>query len=342
MLKSVKRIIALAAFAGVAIIGGSIGLGLGLNSMKTYPIEIESAMENVEFEGEGQYKIGQEVTLEASDVQDYRFVGWKFKNKVISNENPYTFTLKSDNIGTYTAVYEKEYNVSVSQLENGQVVASVTKAIKDEVVTLDITPSENYVLSTLYYKVVGDETNAEHEITNNSFIMPAGNVEIYATFERQYNVTKGATTNGELNVSLQKVVVGEEVTLTITPNPNYELVKVYYVKENDQSQNRNIIYNLKFNMPEDNVTVYAEFDFIKYNITVDETENGTVNLSATKGKVGDTIELTITPDEDYEIDKVYYSYGDNDPVEILDDDGYRFTMPEGSVTVNVTFKSIQN
>ena len=57
-------------------------------------------------------KIGDAVTLTAtsSNDEDYAFEGWSKNNQngtIISKENPYSFTITSDNVGTYYAHFKK-------------------------------------------------------------------------------------------------------------------------------------------------------------------------------------------------------------------------------------------
>ena len=56
------------------------------------------------------------------------------------------------------------------------------------------------------------------------------------------------------------------------------------------------------------------------------------------GTEGDTVTLTVTPDDGFEIDTVSYNDGTNDN-EITPDDGvYSFIMPASDVTVSAVFE----
>lgn len=80
-----------------------------------------------------------------------------------------------------------------------------------------------------------------------------------------------------------------------------------------------------------------------YSASVSETENGTVQLSTTKDiKKGDTITMTVTPDESYELDTLKVTgTTSNSEISIQNTDGtYSFVMPEEDVTVSATFKKI--
>lgn len=253
---SVVKIIVCAAVAGIAIVGASIGMGIGIK--KTSRIGIVSNIEQAQFQGEGTYKVGDIVTLEAEEVEGYRFVYWQFNNKRVSTENPYTFKLNKKNGGKYSAVYEKLYSLNKANTTNGEIALSVETAITGERVNVTVTPSENYELDELYYI---EEEGTEHiDIEENVFNMPSKNVTVYATFKQiEYTIEKGELSNGYVEFSAVKATLNTEITLTVTPATGYKTQRVYYV--NKDNEEIDVVYNegYKFNMPSGNVTVYATF-----------------------------------------------------------------------------------
>ena len=91
---------------------------------------------------------------------------------------------------------------AVYNSETGDITLSSTEAGCDEEVTISsVTPAEGYELAALYY-TVGDDTT-HHDIENNTFTMPAGNVTVYATFAlANYTFTVEGAENG--NVEIKK------------------------------------------------------------------------------------------------------------------------------------------
>lgn len=74
----------------------------------------------------------------------------------------------------------------------------------------------------------------------------------------------------------------------------------------------------------------------KYTITVSgEIENGTVTVSKEKAEAGETITITATPDDGWEINSLTVTDSDGNEIE-LDSDG-TFTMPESEVTITAEF-----
>ncbi len=89
------------------------------------------------------------------------------------------------------------------------------------------------------------------------------------------------------------------------------------------------------------VTLWVEAEkpepVVEYNITIAETENGTVEADKEKAAAEAVVTLTIKPDEGYELDQLSVMCG-NDAVEVSENN--TFNMPAGNVTVTATFKAI--
>ncbi len=92
--------------------------------------------------------------------------------------------------------------------------------------------------------------------------------------------------------------------------------------------------------PEEPVVVSSDFDTAAYAVAASSADNGTVKLSDTRATVGDTVIITVTPDEGYEVTGVTVvktATGKEVPVTDLGDGTYSFVMPGTKVTVNATF-----
>lgn len=101
----------------------------------------------------------------------------------------------------FTVINESvTYNVTVDNtITNGTVTANPTTASEGDTVTLTVTPATGYTLGTL--TVTNATTSAPITVTSNTFIMPAANVNVTATFEEEaapgsytYNLVTDAST----------------------------------------------------------------------------------------------------------------------------------------------------
>ena len=77
-----------------------------------------------------------------------------------------------------------------------------------------------------------------------------------------------------------------------------------------------------------------------YRITLEATQGGTVTADPTAAKAGTTVTLTPVPDRGYQVGSVAVTdrFGDAVAVTEQADGTYTFTMPNGQVTVTVTFE----
>ena len=76
-----------------------------------------------------------------------------------------------------------------------------------------------------------------------------------------------------------------------------------------------------------------------YRITVEATQGGTVTADPTAAKAGATVTLTPVPDRGYQVGSVAVTDRFGDPVAVTEQavGTYTFVMPNGQVTVTVTF-----
>ena len=89
--------------------------------IQQFEVILQSDMENADLSGADTYDIGSEVFISASEsIQDndmnwYQFKCWMLNDQEISQESNYMFTMSADTAGTYTAIYERAYQIDVEQ-----------------------------------------------------------------------------------------------------------------------------------------------------------------------------------------------------------------------------------
>ena len=174
---------------------------------------------------------------------------------------------------------------------------------------------------------IGDNTYAD-----GAKVTITGDTAVNATWKDvNYAVTMGTFTNGTVTAD-STAKMGDTVTLTVTPDTGYELDTLTVM---DASNNPVTVTDNKFTMPVGGVTVSATFKLSTYNISVNNSGNGTVTADST-AKMGDTVTLTVTPDTGYELDTLTVTDASNNPVTVTNNE---FTMPAGDVTVSAAFKA---
>lgn len=117
---------------------------------------------------------------------------------------------------------------------------------------------------------------------------------------KENNVTLGEITNGTVTIDKTKAIVGESVTITLTPNKGYELNTVKVVDENNKEV---VVTDNKFVMPASNVTITASFKSTTVTTvlpvidTTKEVEEVIVGIED-EAKVEEVLLDTIAKDED--------------------------------------------
>ena len=267
-----KGLIAGLVVGGVAVTGAAIGVGIGIENNKQYQVSIISELESAEFDGAGQYKVGQKVELSAAEVEGYRFAYWVLPNEEVNYENPYKFTLTKKNYGEYTAIYKLLHSVTFEEAANGSVgfkSPDMTNAIEGEEVELNITPEAHYAVSSLYYTVAGSDEHFEISMTNFTFTMPEADITIHATFDKiQYlaQVSEDVA-NGSVEIVPTTGVYGTVVQVSVIANVGYELDELYFVNEGETEHNEIDEETKQFELAS-NATVYAIFKAIDYSIEI--------------------------------------------------------------------------
>ncbi len=270
---------------------------------------------------------GDEITVTVTPDAGYSVLAIKVNGVAISGT---TFTVDG-NAHVTIELLGTEYTITIDQAENGEITSEVSKSCAGETVTLTVSPSEGYNLANLEIK--SDGKDVARVINGNivTFTMPAGNVTISATFEKDtYQIKIDSMENGTVSAVPVSAAEGTEITLIVSPATGYKLksLKVMF------GETELAVVNNKFTMPAGEVTISATFEVEQYTITTEGTENGTFVVSKTTANYNDEIAITITPNQGYELDKIYINGV------ALDNGSTTFMMPASNVTVKVTFKKI--
>lgn len=265
----------------------------------------------------------------------------------------YTFEMPAHDVTIMATFTKKAYTITVDEgIEHGSVVAPATAYYGDQV-TVTVAPVLGYELETLkatYYQYGTSETELELTLTDNgsyTFVMPAYNVTIDATFTKKpYTITVDeAIENGSVEAPAT-AFYGDPVTLTVTPAAGYEVatLQATYIVGGTQNaitptDQGNGLYT--FEMPAYDVTIKATFTKKLYNITISNgIEHGSISAPTT-AYYGDQVNVTVTPDTGYELDKITYRYLNSDGTSsdaFFTADGESFIMPASDIIVTATFK----
>ena len=198
------------------------------NFLPTYTINVTTDDERGTIEGAGTYTQGAEVTLIAEANPNYKFLLWRKKGEEVeySKDNPLRFTA-TENVDLRAEFVCVQRIVKVTA-ENGTVTAASGLVISKEasyphgtVAKLTATPADHYVFVswTKGEEVVSTEPTYTFTITED--------VELVANFALDTHTVAVTAENGTVTGLVEGGTYehGAEVTLTATPDFDYEFVK---------------------------------------------------------------------------------------------------------------------
>ena len=83
--------------------------------VNAYNITLTSNIPHATLTVSGEYKVGEKVTISASDVEGYTFNHWELGGTQVSTDKTYTFTMSESTKGEYVAVYTiNSYEVTLT------------------------------------------------------------------------------------------------------------------------------------------------------------------------------------------------------------------------------------
>lgn len=231
---------------------------------------------------------------------------------------------------TYKALNK---TITIADTTNGTITTNpADEASPGSEVTITATADEFYELDTI---TVTKASGGAVIVTDNKFTMPDENVTVSATFKKkQFAVTTQTVENGTITVTIPadgKSAWGEEVEYRVEANAHYDVASIT-VNGETVTPSASGIYN--FTMPKEDVTISATFKKHKYNITI---EGGNITYTIPGAETfdwGESVMVTITPEQWYSITKVEAS----DSITVTDnrDGTYSFVMPSADVILTVT------
>lgn len=242
--------------------------------------------------------IGEEITvvtaapsagyrLQSIDVKDA-------KNNVVEyNNTTKKFIMPASDVTVSATFVAVDYEIVVANVTNGTVDVQKT-AKMGNLVKPTITPEPGYSIDKV--TVVGDDKTsvATNSSDGYSFSMPAQKVTITVTFKKnKYKVTINTPQNGTASLSTKEAYIGDEVSVTTTPNSsagaNYVLESIIATYDNGT---KNVtVTDGKFKMPAGDVSVTVMFGEAGAFVVGNTFVIG--NLKYTVTKVDPTFEVSV-------------------------------------------------
>ena len=255
----------------------------------------------------------------------------------------WTFTMPAQGRVSVSASFAYiPYGITFADTQHGGV--SVYQARENyrfgETVMLIAAPEIGYELDKL---TVTDGDGHEVPLeSDNSFVMPMSNVSVSASFRgKPYPVTlvyKGSIQRAQVLPSATPVC-GE--TVTISPDPGVKITGLSVTGLNGDVIE---VRERSFTMPPQEVVVRVNCSFISYRVSLNVDSGGSVTgLEAGSYYYGKVLRFDAEPDDAHELGSISLTAEDGTefPVEKVDWNTWRFTVPASAVTLNVQFPEKQ-
>ncbi len=207
---------------------------------------------------------------------------------------------------------ELEYKVNVVSVEGATVSTSVAKAKKGEVVTVNVTVTDED--KTCFGILLNDNTEVTEVEKGKtySFKMPESDVSVKANLEfvQKFGVmanVKGDVEGASIKVDKEVAKVGEEVVVTVeNTNAEFKYSSISGLPEGFKEVEAGVKYS--FSMPAHNVFLTLELSKVEtFGVTVNASEGGVASVDKTAYHEGDAIKLSLTANAHFEVKSVVFN-----------------------------------
>lgn len=207
---------------------------------------------------------------------------------------------------------ELEYKVNVVSVEGATVSTSVAKAKKGEVVTVNVTVTDED--KTCFGILLNDNTEVTEVEKGKtySFKMPESDVSVKANLEfvQKFGVmanVKGDVEGASIKVDKEVAKVGEEVVVTVeNTNAEFKYSSISGLPEGFKEVEAGVKYS--FAMPAHNVFLTLELSKVEtFGVTVNASEGGVASVDKTAYHEGDAIKLSLTANAHFEVKSVVFN-----------------------------------
>ncbi|MCQ2204045.1 MAG: InlB B-repeat-containing protein [Bacteroidales bacterium] len=281
--------------------------------------------------------VGDEVTVVFNPLKGFEFKSIEADGvEFTTTSSSAKFDMPAKNVSGTVVFSRKSYGILVHGATYGTVKAPETATFGD-IVKLDIEAEDEYAIETIEVVAVEGEERTAVECADGTFIMPAANVEISATFaKKKYPIKIYVTGPGKLAAAAESASIGEQVKISIMPEEGSKLESDPDVAGASWTYSEDK-KSFTITVEESSIVVSATFVDGIYNI--EAKGNGHCNIEApATAKYKDEVAIEVTPDAGYEIEAITI---DETEIEINEENKYSFSMPSHDVEINVTTKAIE-
>ncbi len=250
---------------------------------------IASAGDGGSVTGGGTFSSGTQVSVTATPNSGYSFSGWSNG----STSNPVTLSITSNTSITANFLLIPIYNIQLNAEEGGSVTGS-GEYQEGSQLTITAIPDDGYEFSG--WSDGNSELNRTIEVVDD-LSLTASFTELITYFTLTFDSQDGgsvSSTGGEYNE-------GTEITVTATPENGF----IFTGWSNGLTEQTITI------TADQNIDLIAQFELLKYTLTISALEGGFVSTSGGEFPAGTDVSVIATPQGCYEFSG--WSDGDTNP-----------------------------
>lgn len=298
-------------------------------------------------------KIGENVTFTVAPEANYVVSSFKVNDAEVAldGNNQAVVVMVAGGLNVTASFELGSGTVTIGTIEHGAVTADKMTAKIGEDVTFKITSDTGYDVSS--FKVNGSDVEyvtKEDPTTGKTYWeakvkMVSGGLTVTAEFKLAiYSIEWDTPTHGTIAVEGGKTsaTYGEDVKFIFTPETGYE-IKYLTINEEPVQWASDNTYTTT--MGEYGLFVTVQFGLENETVTVNAGEHGTIEHKnkvddSQDYKYGDTVVVTVTPNEGYMIETITV---DGKAIEVPEDKkgGYSFEqLVEKDLNISATFTDV--
>ena len=254
------------------------------------------------------------------------------------------FLKVSDSGNDFVPEEKKEHTITASSGEGGSIDPSGRIKVEDgKGQEFVFTPQETYSLTdvtvddvSVFNQVVVDQQTGTGTYTIDNVTQDMAIRAEFDKVQQLFTVSMDdSMEHGTISADKAEAAEGDIVTLTILPEEGWQL------KEGSLQVNGVILEGTGFEMPASDVLITAEFEEVnpeapRYDIIVQAMENGSVIVDKNRAEEGETVTLTVIPDEGCQLKERSLT------VNGTAIEGTFFTMPASEAVIAAEFEKIQS
>jgi hypothetical protein len=251
--------------------------------------------------GSGQYKTGDTVNISSLPNAGYKFKTWVINSgagSIKNNKSSNTVFTMGDSSVDLTATYEAiDYNIVTSkrrESDNTPVNDYTTKTVSNIGDTINISADSLVGLNFNKWIVKGDGTVSSPTSQITTFVVGAGNSEVYPSYSKiLYNITLSGSNGTETGAGSFEYL--STPGLTATPDPGYEFFNWSSSGAGTITQPNSP--STTFQVSSSDALITANYEAIDYTLSL--TGSNGSSTGAGVYNINNVVNVTATPNPGY-------------------------------------------